>query len=452
MRVLAPRAVRPLELPADLAGRVHGLGADGLPPEMIAAAKPLILDTLAVAWAGSDAAGMDAVWRTARAEGGAGRSRYWTRNARGSAAGVAFHNASLASALDFDTLHEAGGVHADAVVLAAALAVADEVDACGLDLLKAYAAGAELVIRLGLATRSTTGWFRTSTYGVFGAAVAAARLLGLDRDAMGAALGLALAQAGGTQQGHAERRLSKRVMAGFAARDGVTAARLAAHGLTAPEHALDGTFGLFALFDEGEPAAVLDGWGTTFALTRTSIKKFPACACSHAAIEAALRIAGTPGFAPARVARVEARITPYMRRVVGAPYVATDDPEVTGQFCLAYGIAAALARGRFTVGDLHPDAVRDPTLAPLLARVVLTVDPAAEGRLAPAEIVVDGHDGARWTARVEALPGGPERPLSAAESRSKASAALAGRHPSPQALVSAVEELEKLARVAVLPL
>lgn len=452
MRIAPARPLQALPPDADIAGALLAIRPDSLPPDVVRVAKSLVLDTIAVAFAGREASGMEAVWQTVAEEGGAPQSRLWMRGDSTSAGAAAFHNASLASALDFDSLHEAGGVHADAVVIPAALAVGERVGASGAQVLAAYIAGAEFAIRLGLATRSTAGWFRTSVYGVFGAAVAAGHLLGLDREGLTDALGLALAQAQGTQQGHVERRLSKRILAGFAARAGVTAAALAARGVTGPHHVLDGQFGLFSLFDEGEPAGLLPGLGRDFALAATSVKKYPACACAHAAIEAALNIASGDGFALAEVASVEVEITPYMLRVAGAPYARAGDPEVTGQFCLQYAVAAALAHGRFTPSEIAPAVVLDPRLTPAIDLVHLRVRDDWTGRLGPAAVTVTGVDGRRRSVRIDHLPGGVAAPLSLAARRGKAMGAFAAAGANAVAITDAVDRLDEIPDLGLLPL
>jgi 2-methylcitrate dehydratase PrpD len=286
MQVIAPRSVAKIPESTHIAERLVVLDYAAIPAEVVANAKTLSLDTLAVAWAAQNAYGMQAALRVALADGGAERSNLWGSDHRVPPAAAAFYNSSLAAALDFDSLHENSGVHADAVVIPAAVAAAESVHADGRSFLAAYVAGAELMFCLGKATESTTGWFRTATYGVFGAAAAAGKLFGFDAEQLQSALGLALGQAAGTQQGHIERKLSKRVQSALSARGGVFAAQLAEQGISGPEHPFDGQFGLFALYDIGNPSGAFADLGSKFLLPLTVRKKFPSCGCTHAAIEA----------------------------------------------------------------------------------------------------------------------------------------------------------------------
>ena len=433
-------------------GFIAGLRYDDLPAEVIAAAKASLLDTLSVAIAARSAAGMAAVRQLVLEDGGAAHSRLWGTDQRLPAPAAAFHNASLAAALDFDSLHPLTS-HVDAVVLPAALAVAEQAGASGRELLAASVAGTELVLRLGRAGRESRGWFRTSIYGVFGAAAAAARLWRLDAAQTGAALGLALGQAAGTQQSHIERRLSKRLQSAFAARAGVESARLARLGISAPDRPFDGRYGLFALYDAGDVAQAFDDLGAVWLSPATSYKKYPTCGRAHAAIEAALALARTPGLEAGAIDRVEVLLTSEMHQLVGAAYSTEGDAEVTGQFCAQYGVAAALARGHFTLADIEPAAVLDADLQPLIARVHVRIDSSVAGTMAPATVRVHLHGGQTLAHTVDALPGGASQPLTAGEREAKARAAL--RHGGlddscVQALIDSVEQLEQLNDLAPL--
>lgn len=445
----------PLAEPGDtgpLSAWIAALRYEDLPAAVVASVKASLLDTLAVAFAARDAAGMAAVRRAVLEDGGAPQSALWGLAQHAPAAVAAFHNGSLAAALDYDSLHEHTS-HADAVVLPAALAVAEAAGASGRDLLVASAAGTELVYRLGRAAQPTRGWFRTSVYGVFGAAAAAARLWQLDSPQTQAALGLALGQAAGTQQGHIERRLSKRLQSALAARGGVESARLARLGISGPLQPFEGRFGLYALYDAGSAADAFDDLGRSWLLPQVSFKKYPSCGCAHAATEAAVRLAQPSRFDADAIERVEVLITPYMDRLVGAPYSTEGDAEVTGQFCAQYAVAAALARGRFTLADIEPAAVHDGQLRPLIERVRVVVDTEATGRMGPATVRVWLRNGQALQHTVQALPGDASNPLDAAQREAKARDAL--RHgglsdPAAQTLIDRVQKLDTLPRAGAL--
>src|SRR5581483_5522058 len=111
------------------------------------------------------------------------------------------------------------GVHGDAVVTPAALALAEHQAVSGRHLLTALVVANDIVCRLARSAASDhRGWYYTSIFGIIGAAAAAARLLGLGVDATRNALGLAVTHAAGTQQPAVEHTLAMRFQAGHASR------------------------------------------------------------------------------------------------------------------------------------------------------------------------------------------------------------------------------------------
>ncbi|MCL8384792.1 MmgE/PrpD family protein [Xanthobacter aminoxidans] len=446
-------AARRADVTAAVVQATQRIRFDDIPARTIATTKRVLLDTLAVAWAAADAAGVNAA-RALALRGAPGHASLWGEgDTRREPSAAAFYNGTLAAALDFDSL--AGFVHADIIVAPAALAVAEQQRRNGRELLAALTLGNELVVRLAAATRTNRGFFHTSIAGVFGAALAAARLRGLDADRTHNALGIALCHAGGTQQSHVEQRLTKRLQSAFAARDGIISADLAALGTTGPRAAFEGPFGLFALFEEGRPEEVLDGLGQRYLIEGTALKRFPACGCSHAALAAALEIVARHGITGADVARGEIVLTPYMARLVGGAFAPEANPQVTGQFNVRYGVAAVLARGGFGLADIEPAAVLDPAIRPLVERLSVRVDESRTGTFAPADVTIETHDGRRLSHRVEAVPGSPEAPLGEDEIHAKLVAAFGyGRNALPpvriEALVQRIQRLEGVDDVSTL--
>ncbi|MFG1477964.1 MmgE/PrpD family protein [Xanthobacter sp. V4C-4] len=448
-----PPALPRTDVTAAMVEVAAGIGYAQLPAEVVASVKRSLLDTLAVAWAARDAAGVPAA-RALALRGGPGHASLWTHRAtRREPAIAAFFNGTLAAALDFDSL--CGQIHADATVVPAALAMAEQQRRSGRELITALALGTELAIRLAAAGTTRKGWFPTSIAGVFGAALAAARLIDLDPRRTHNALGIALCQAGGTHQSHLEHSLTARLQAAFAARDGVTSAELAALGITGPQAAFEGPYGLFALFEQGAAEVALAGFGTDFHLTATTLRRFPACASSQAALQAATDIVTTHALTADAVARGEIVLSAEMARLVGGPFAPTagakgvnqTPPQLAAQFNVRYGVATILLRGGFELGDLAPAAVLDPRVANVVERLSVRVDETRSGPLAPADVALETHDGRRFHARVESLPGSADAPLPEAERYAKlidgfssGSAALPERR--IEALIQRIERLE----------
>ncbi|MEK7230893.1 MAG: MmgE/PrpD family protein, partial [Pseudomonadota bacterium] len=228
---------------------------EDLPADVVHTLKLFLIDTLGVIGGAAHAPGIRelnqrlAKWEAAGAATGLiGRRRYSPPTA-------ALANGAAAHALDFDDQHDPARVHANCVVLPTLLATAEDIgNVSGKDFLLAHAIGVELHARLGLACYNSLGkgWHPTMIFGTLAASLAAGRLLKLDAEGLRNALGMAFHQASGSAQSMRDGVLSKRLGAGFAARAAVLGAFLGADGLSGTRRPLEGSAGLFALYERGE--------------------------------------------------------------------------------------------------------------------------------------------------------------------------------------------------------
>jgi 2-methylcitrate dehydratase PrpD len=380
------------------------------------AAKLFMLDTLAVAWAGSNAPGCGEAYGYLLETRGPAESTAWAYGARLGAEGAAFINGMTAAALDFDSLGRDAPVHVNIAVLPAALAIAEREHCSGRDFLEALVIGSDLLCRMAAATKPPhRGFHYTSTFGVFGAAAASARLLGLNAEATRHALGIAFTQAAGTQQANIEPSLTKRMLSAFAARAGVFAASLAQRGITAPASVIEGPFGLYQLYQAGEPDRLLERLGERFDNANLSIKKYPSCGCNHTAIEGVLRLVIGHDLKPDDVKAIDVTVSPYIDRIVGMPYDPSSDPQVAAQFSIRYSAACALVRRRLTLRDIQADAARDPAVTRHVHKVGVIVDPKLTGDRGPVRVCIETTGGRKLTCEVEHVPGSTESPLTQAE-------------------------------------
>src|SRR6202162_1098182 len=186
-----------------LARYAAALRYEDLPAEVAACAKDCIIDTVAACICGSALPWSRIIIDYAERTGPGGTSRILGRGSAVQAPSAALANGALAHAFELDALTRPGaGAHPGATVLPPALAVAQQVgvDATGRDLIAAFVAGNEVMIRIGRATGHTNearSFHAPGTTGPFGAAVACGHLLGLDADRVANALGLAGSLAGG---------------------------------------------------------------------------------------------------------------------------------------------------------------------------------------------------------------------------------------------------------------
>lgn len=410
-------AARQATVSGRLAQHVVGTRLEDIPADALESSKRFALDTLSVAWAGTLAPGVQGAYELLKEEGGNPESTVWGFGGRLPARAAAFINSTSAAALDYDGMRatERGSVHSDSVVLPAALAVAERVHASGGEFLAALVLGNDVVTRLGGASMLPhKGWYHTSIFGIYGAAAAAARLLKLDAEKTQHAFGIALSQTAATQLPSMSFSLAKRFSSSFAAHAGVFSALLAARGITAPREAFEGKFGFYNLYQPGDAAVLFAEIGRTYPHVATAIKKYPSCACNHTAIEATLGLVREHDVKVEDASALEVTISPYVHRLVGAPFEPGNDPQVAAQFSVQYSVACALMHRRLSVADIQDDAVLEPALGALSRSVRVIVDDK-RGNSRGATVRITSRRHGLLEKHVEHIPGGSELPITPAE-------------------------------------
>lgn len=384
-----------------------------LPLEARRAAEVLIVDALGIASVGRTAPGVADALSAWEHDLGQGPVRLPFTRAALPAPAAAAALSTLIHAWDFDDTHDTAVVHTSCVALPAALATA--AGRSGADVLAGFVTGVEVLARVSAAVGGQPGMIRTASLGPLAAAAAAARTLGLPPERFSAALGLALPATGSamTRQVVAEGSPAKRLQPALAVQVGVTAALLAARGAPGPYGGLDGEYGVLRLrgdADAARTALTAPGWE----VTRLSLKPYPACRYTHAAI-AAVRDAGADGLD-----RVVVRVPEGAAyAMVARPFARRGQPVADAQFSIPWLVAAALRTGTVDLGTLRPDVLGDPRIEALAARVAVRPDLPARDGMAPAEVEL-AYAGGRVEHRRADMPGSPEHPLTFDQVRDKA--------------------------------
>ena len=199
-------------------------------------------------------------------------------------------DAAAATAHDYDDTHLRTVIHATPPVAGALFSLARSRSVSGPQFLHALALGMETTCRLGNAVTPghyERGWHITSTCGVFGATAAAGKILQLNERQFVHAFGIAATQAAGLVEvlGSMARVLN----AGFAARNGLAAALLAADGFEGPARPLEGLRGFLNVFGgRNDGRELIEGWGKRWELTQVAYKPYPSGVVLHALIDACL--------------------------------------------------------------------------------------------------------------------------------------------------------------------
>ncbi|MCY4169515.1 MAG: MmgE/PrpD family protein [Rhodobacter sp.] len=326
---------------------------------------------------------------------------------------AAFMMGSLGNPLEMDDIEREAILHPGPVIVPAALVAAQMFGATGAQLLDAVTVGYEATIRLGrsVGSRHYANWHNTATCGPIGAAVAVARLLGLGERRTVWAMGNALTQSSGLWAMRHEDVMTKQLHTARAAEAGLTAACLAADGVSGPAQILEGPQGFYAaLCPNPRPEAILEeagGW----AVHSVSFKPWPACRHAHAAIDAGLALRDR-GLDLARIDGIE--IAAYADAVTFCDR-ARPTTTLEAKFSLQHVVASALIDGPpnletfEAVAREREDIVRLRTCTTVREDAGLTqAYPSRYGT----QVTVRTPDGEISELRADAL-GDPEMPMTA---------------------------------------
>jgi 2-methylcitrate dehydratase PrpD len=357
---------------------------------------------------------------------------------------AAMVNGALGNVLEMDDVDKRAILHPGPSVIPAALAACESAGADAGAFLDAVVRGYEAVIALGRAVGPGhyAFWHNTGTCGPFGAAAAAASVLGLDELCTAHALGLAATQASGFwQTRHEPASMAKQVHTARAAHAGLSAAQLSAQGFDGPLAILEGPQGFFAATCPGaDPESVLADHGAPWLIEQVSFKPWPACRHAHAAIDAALA-ARAAGITAGEISKAE--IVTYADAITFC-----DRPRpasvIEAKFSLQHALAITLMRGEPQLSDFDPEAFNDDAVRAFAGRVTVRAgEPYASAypaRYGAGISLTLTNGGVRTFDQPDAL-GDPENPLSPQQLAAKARRlAIHGGHDA-----SAADDLVKAA-------
>jgi 2-methylcitrate dehydratase PrpD len=363
----------------EVANWIAQLDYDKLPERTREVARCALLDTLGCGVYGYVTPWARKLLEWARAGGSQPQATAWG-DAKPSlrVSDAALVNGTSSHAFELDDYHNAK-LHPGAVVVPAALAMAEKVEADGRRLVTAIAAGYEVMIRSSLALNPSAarlrGWHLTGVCGPFGAAAACAVLLGLDAQRTAWALGLAGTQGAGLWAFNADGTMSKRLHAGKAAHSGVLAAELAALGFTGPTQIYEYEDGgvLRAFSDHSDPAPLTADLGRVYHLDSTSIKPYSCCGSTHSYVDAALALRAKLGTPWDVTRRVRVGVANVVNVQCGFDY--RPSSALNAQMSLRYVVAAALVEGHALPPQFSDEKIADPRLTALAQSIELVPDP-----------------------------------------------------------------------------
>ncbi len=412
--------------PATLAGKAaawaSALDLDSVPADVAGVAKRCIADLVGVTLAGAaDPLCRKTVGYVRQTSAPGGCTILGQREPTGPV-GAALANGTAGHVLDFDDTSYTGIMHGSTVVFPAALAAVEHAGGDGRRLLEAFIAGSEVTYAIAMLAGTGhyfKGWWSTATFGVFGAAAAAARGLGLDEGETRMALAIAGVQASGLKAAFGTD--AKPYMAGRAAAIGVEAALLAAQGLSGPADVIENDRGFLRLLNDGhaEPGGI-DGLGAVWRLVDPGIffKQFPVCSAAHAAAQLMAALMETHALAAPDIAEVTCEVTPTVAISLVHDRPATPQE---AQFSLPFALGSIMATGDIGISSLNAGVLAEPALRREMAKVTMIRDDGLHTEAAPegARITIRTTDGRKVTGYLGEPRGMPGNPMSDEELHEK---------------------------------
>lgn len=433
---------------------------DDLPKPVVEKVKYLILDTVGVGIAGSETEPGQVLIQSIKELGGASESTLFGDGSKASCVQASYVNAFLADILDYeDTLP--GLSHPSAVIIPSALAMAEKVKASGEDLIVSVTVGYEVSARIGRAVRPTRE--RASRTAVayawhgLGAAAAASKLQGLDRDHILDSLAYA---ASATPlptwiTGYGKPFHWIKNNFGGQAAAGMMGAVLARRGYICPRSILESERGFWLMVgsDRFDPEQMTRDLGREYVILETGFKPYAACRWIHTVLDALQSITLAHNIHADDVEEVVVHCSP---ETVALGF---DDRKpqtiVDAEFSVPYAVAMVLLREKTGLYWYQKERLRDPKILSVAGKVRLVGDLESfwmnQTHEIPAEVEVILRNGARYRRKEYVPRGDPENPVSTEflESKFLESLRQAGMSPRrSQELLSRLKKLEEASDVS----
>ena len=329
---------------------------------------------------------------------------------------AAFINGISSHISDYDDTHLKTIIHPAGPVVSAILALAEYRPVSGRDFLNAMVLGIETECRIGNAVfpdHYDRGWHITGTAGVFGAAGASGRLLGLSEQQMVWALGLAASQPVGLRESFGS--MNKSFNPGRAAHNGLTAALFAAQNYTSSDQMIEAKRGwAYTISTKQHFGKITDGLGQRYEAALNTYKPFACGIVLHPAIDAAILLRNENQLAADQIESINVRVNPLVMELTGRK---TPQSGLEGKFSIYHAVAIAIVEGAAGEKQFSDRAVRDPAIVALRSRVV----PVADASVKPeqVELTVVLKDGRTLKKTIRHAIGSIERPMSDAALETK---------------------------------
>jgi 2-methylcitrate dehydratase PrpD len=395
-----------------LADYVVHAKANALPAAVRKEAARAIVNWAGCAIGGSHHETLDAAIAALAPFSGPGTSSVLGRSERLDPLLAALMNGISSHVFDFDDTHLQTVIHPAGPVASALLAFAEYRPIAGIDFVNAFVLGVEVECRIGMAVfpeHYDVGWHITGTTGVFGAAAAIGKVLGLDVQHMSWALGLAATQPVGLREMFGT--MTKSFHPGRSAQNGLAAALLAESGFTSSERAIEAPRGWANVLSVARNYDLItQGLGERYELLANTYKPFACGIVIHPTIDGCIQLRDAEHLTPDRIKTVVLRVHPLVLELTGKKAPQTG---LESKFSVYHAAAIALIEGAAGEPQFSDSAVNDPNVIALRERITAEIDPALAADAA--RIAITLTDGRVLERYVEHAIGSLARPMTDAD-------------------------------------
>jgi 2-methylcitrate dehydratase PrpD len=329
---------------------------------------------------------------------------------------AALMNGMTSHTFDFDDTHLKTVIHPSGPVASAILALAERKPVKGDEFLHAFILGVEAECRIGNAVYPShydIGWHITATAGVFGAAAAAGRLIGLSEQQMVWALGTAATQSSGLREMFGT--MVKPMHPGNAARNGLLAALLASKNFTSAEHGIEGRRGFAnVLATERNFAEITEKLGETWEIALNTYKPFACGIVEHPAIDGCIQLRNEHKLKADDIESIALRVHPLVLELTGKR---TPQLGLEGKFSVYHSCAVAIIHGAAGEAQYSDAVVRDARIMSLRDRVTATADRAMHED--QVQVSIKLKSGKTLEKYIEHAVGSLDRPMSDSDLEAK---------------------------------
>jgi 2-methylcitrate dehydratase PrpD len=407
-----------LGITVELSKFVSALGTSQIPEEVLHQSKRCLVDWLGVTLAGSRDPGATLLCEVADDVDAGDQATILGRGRRRSVLWAALINGFMSHVLDYDDTYnpQRTTVHGSAPVWPVVLALGERRPLHGARALTAFVAGFETEVRIALAAGPAhyeEGWHVTGTVGHFGAAAAAASVLGLGPPEVANALGAAGTQAAGLKGVYGS--MGKALHPGKAAMDGLLSALLAERGFTASDSIVEAKHGFLSVLSRQPDAErATSGLGAEWTVLDDGFKPYACGSLTHPTIEGVIELRRRHDLDPQQIESIDATVNEYVSWVTAKEQPATG---LEAKFSIYHCAAVAALDGGASVAQFEDRRVNDADVVAMRRRVRIVVDESLPKDAAEIAITLD--DGRRLDHAVRHNKGTPAKPMSDAEIEAK---------------------------------